>query len=74
MLLSEAPSDRRVRVTGFGRGGLMTTRLMEMGLIAGTEVHVVGYAPFGGTLQLRVMDYDLAVRRGEAALVEVALA
>lgn len=51
----------------------MSTRLMEMGLVSGIEVEVVGHAPFGGTMQVRVMDYDLAVRSGEAALVEVAV-
>lgn len=45
---------------------------MEMGLIEGAHVEVVGRAPLGDPLQLRVGDYELSVRCDEAELIDVA--
>jgi len=45
---------------------------MEMGLIEGAIVEVVGRAPLGGPLQLRVGDCELSVRSAEAELIDVA--
>lgn len=74
MLLTEVPIHRPVRVVDVRDAGPVTTRLMEMGLINGAELEVVGRAPFGGAMQVRLLDYDLAVRDGEAALVTVTAA
>lgn len=71
MRLSEAPIRGRYRVVEVDKAGPLTTRLMEMGLIHGAEVSVIGRAPFGGALHVRLFDYDLAVRTSEAALIEV---
>lgn len=46
-------------------------RLMEMGLIPGTPVHVVRTAPLGDPMQVRVRNYHLALRRNEAQMVTV---
>jgi ferrous iron transport protein A len=50
----------------------IAVRLMEMGLIPGTPVTVVGAAPLGDPLELDVRGYHLSVRRAEAARVEIA--
>ncbi len=49
----------------------MSYRLMEMGLIEGAQVEVVGRAPLGDPLHLRLGDYELSLRSEEASLVEV---
>lgn len=49
----------------------ITQRLMEMGLIEGEIVEVVGRAPLGDPVELQVYDYRLSVRKNEAALVRV---
>jgi len=46
-------------------------RLMEMGLLPGTEVRVIRIAPLGDPLELRVRGYALSIRRAEASHVEV---
>ncbi len=46
-------------------------RLMEMGLLPGTEVRIVRVAPLGDPLELRLRDYSLSVRRSEAAKITV---
>jgi ferrous iron transport protein A len=47
-------------------------RLMEMGLLPGTQVRVVRVAPLGDPLELRVRNYSLSVRRSEAARMGLA--
>jgi len=49
----------------------MSRRLMEMGLLPGTEVRIVRVAPLGDPLELRLRDYSLSVRRSEAAKITV---
>ena len=49
----------------------MSRRLMEMGLLPGTQIRVVRVAPLGDPLELRLRDYSLSVRRSEAARIAV---
>ena len=48
-------------------------RLMEMGLLEGTRIELIGFAPLGDPLEIRVGDYRLSLRRSEAARVRVRL-
>ena len=72
MSLAQVPTSCSVRVTGVRDGGPLTCRLMEMGLIEGTCVEVVGRAPLGDPLHLRLGDYELSLRRAEAELSDIA--
>jgi ferrous iron transport protein A len=51
----------------------LVQRLLEMGLLEGEELEVVGFAPLGDPMEIRLRDYRLSLRRQEAArvLVEV---
>ena len=71
MSLAQAPRSRSFRVTGIRSAGPMTFRLMEMGLIEGACVEVVGRAPLGDPLHVRLGDYELSLRREEAELVDI---
>ena len=44
-----------------------------MGLLDGEEVEIVGFAPMGDPLEIRLADYRLSLRRTEAARIEVTL-
>lgn len=46
-------------------------RLLEMGLLDGEEVEVLGFAPLGDPMEIRLRDYRLSLRRGEAARIQV---
>jgi len=46
-------------------------RLMELGLLPGTEVKVVARSPWGDPIKIRLRDYDLSIRRSEAAEIWV---
>ena len=47
-------------------------RLMELGLVPGTRVELVGVAPLGDPLELLVRGASLSIRRADAAEVRVA--
>jgi ferrous iron transport protein A len=49
----------------------LSLRLMEMGLIPGTEVQVLGVAPLGDPIEIELRGYRLSLRRSEGERVEV---
>jgi ferrous iron transport protein A len=52
---------------------VLVGRLMEMGILEGDEVELIGFAPLGDPLEIRLGDSRLSLRRREAAHVEVQL-
>ncbi|MGV3607513.1 MAG: FeoA family protein [Planctomycetaceae bacterium] len=52
----------------------VSVRLLEMGLVPGTEIRVIGFAPLGDPVEIEVRGYRLSVRKSEAAHVLVAIA
>ncbi|MBI3544167.1 MAG: ferrous iron transport protein A [Deltaproteobacteria bacterium] len=51
----------------------LATRLMEMGLTVGSEIEVAYEAPFGGALAVRCRGTLIALRLGDAEIVEIRL-
>ena len=60
-----------VRINGEGP---LVQRLMAMGLLEGSPVHVTRRAIGGDPIEVRIMDYALSLRREEARRVEIAAA
>lgn len=46
-------------------------RLMEMGLLVGTSVELVRFAPLGDPVEIKVRGYNLTLRKGEAEQIFV---
>lgn len=46
-------------------------RLMEMGLLVGTPVELVRFAPLGDPVEIKVRGYHLTLRKHEAAQILV---
>ncbi|HET7624744.1 MAG TPA: FeoA family protein [Verrucomicrobiae bacterium] len=55
-----------IRVSSSGRA-----RLMEMGLLAGTKVELVRFAPLGDPVEIKVRGYNLTLRKSEAEQILV---
>ena len=70
--LRELPAGTTARVVSVHGEGAISKRLMEMGVIPGTEIQVVKSAPFGDPIQVRVLGYSLALRKNEASTIEIA--
>lgn len=60
-----------VRVEALVGEDALMQRLLEMGLLEGEEIEVVGFAPLGDPMEIRLRDYRLSLRRQEAARVTV---
>lgn len=71
MSLAAMAPGARARIRGIRCCGPLSCRLMEFGLIEGTEVELVRRAPLGDPLQIRLGDFDLSLRSSEAALIDV---
>jgi ferrous iron transport protein A len=69
--LDQLTVGQSAQVSQIAGDDAIAMRLMEMGLIPGTPVTLVGMAPLGDPLELDVRGYRLSVRRAEAARVEI---
>jgi ferrous iron transport protein A len=52
---------------------LQRPRLMEMGLLVGTVVELVRFAPLGDPVEIKVRGYNLTLRKSEAEQILVSL-
>ncbi len=59
------------RVESVDDDGVVSRRLMEMGVVPGVNVRVLKSAPFGDPIEIRLLGYNLAVRRNEAAAINI---
>ena len=60
-----------VRVEKLGGNGALRQHFLDMGLIPGTEVTLVKFAPMGDPMELRLRGYELTLRLDDAAQIEV---
>jgi ferrous iron transport protein A len=69
--LDKLAVGQRGRVTAMAGTDALTQRLYEMGLLEGEEIEVLGFAPLGDPMEIRLRDYRLSLRRNEAARITV---
>ena len=70
LTLKDTKAGMVVRIDSVGESELKQ-RLMTMGLIPGTRVEVLNSAPLGDPIAIRLRSYNLAMRRDDAAQIEV---
>lgn len=58
-------------ITKVGGDGSVKRRMIDMGLVSGTSVQIVKYAPLGDPMEVKVKNFNLSLRKTEAALVGV---
>ena len=69
--LRELQPGKKGRVVGVSAQGEMGRRIRDMGLLPGTDVEIVGCAPLGDPVALRLMGITVALRNNEANQVTV---
>jgi ferrous iron transport protein A len=71
MMLSNAPAGASFKVKQVNLGKEVGKRLADMGFTEGTDGFVVRLGFFRGPLQIRILGYDVLIRRFEAAGIDV---
>ena len=69
--LRQVKIGETVKVVKLHGEGAVKRRIMDMGITKGAEVSVRKVAPLGDPIELTVRGYELSIRKGEAALIEV---
>ena len=73
MLLSEMKEGNSATIVKIGGNGALRRRILEMGILKGTEVYVEKYAPLKDPLELIVKGSHISLRVEEADHIEVAV-
>jgi ferrous iron transport protein A len=71
MSLLEVPHRQTVIVEEVGGERAFRRRIMEMGLVPGTPVRVLGVAPLGDPLTIDLRGSRISIRKREAEQVRV---
>ena len=71
MKLSELQIGSTATILSVGGTGALRQHFLDMGLIQGTEVTVVKYAPMGDPIELRIHGYELTIRLEDAKNIEI---
>jgi len=69
--LSDLRQGQTATIVHVGGDGPVRRRLLEMGLLKGTDVYVEKYAPLKDPLELIVKGYHVSLRVEEAAQIKV---
>lgn len=71
--LDTLSAGQRARILEIVGDDGIAIRLMEMGLIDGEEIEVIGFAPWGDPMEILARGYRLSLRGNEAKRVVVEL-
>lgn len=69
--LSSLRQGDRATVTAIKIPADQRARLLEMGLLVGTPIELVRFAPLGDPVEIKVRGYHLTLRKHEAELILV---
>ena len=70
-LLSELKCGEKGRIVKIGGGGGTRRRLLDMGLVSGSEVKMERVAPLGDPIEIKIKGYNLSLREEEADSIQV---
>jgi len=69
--LRDVKPRESARIVKVGGAGSIRRRLMDMGLVAGSEITVQRVAPLGDPIEIRLKGYNLTLRKEEASSILV---
>lgn len=71
--LDQLKTGQLARIVDVQGEDSMAVRLMEMGLIEGEDVEMIGRAPLGDPIEFSIRGYRLSLREREAQRISVAV-
>ena len=72
--LNELRPGEKGKIVKVGGKGRIHRRILDMGVVSGTEIEVKRVAPLGDPIQIRVKGYHLTLRKEEAANIQIEVA
>jgi Fe2+ transport system protein FeoA len=69
--LKKGDKGKIVKISGSGN---VHKRLMDMGLVSGSEIEMQRVAPLGDPIEIKVKGYNLSLRKEEASSITVEVA
>lgn len=73
MTLDELKIGQSAIIVKVGGEGALRQHFLDMGVIPGSEVTLVKFAPMGDPMQLLIHGYELTLRKGDAAKIGIKL-
>ena len=71
MNLKELEIGKTATVKTVGGSGALRQHFLDMGLIPGSDVTVIKYAPMGDPIELMISGYELTIRLADAEQIEI---
>lgn len=73
MTLKDAKIGQTVIVKKVNGEGALKRRIMDMGITKGVSIYVRKFAPLGDPMEINVRNYELSLRKCDAANIDVEL-
>ncbi|MCR5701774.1 MAG: ferrous iron transport protein B [Lachnospiraceae bacterium] len=71
MFLDELKVGENAIVKNVGGQGALRQHFLDMGIIPGTRIKIIKFAPMGDPVEIKLHDYELTLRIAEAGQIEV---
>lgn len=71
MQLSHFTTGKKARITQMSMIDSFRNRMMDLGLMPGTEIQIVRKAPFGDPIVIQFRGYQMSMRLSEANHIEI---
>lgn len=71
MTLKELRIGETAKITKVGGEGELRQHFLDMGVLPGAKITLVKIAPMGDPLELRIHDYELTLRKADAAKIKI---
>lgn len=71
MTLNELHVGETATIVAVGGEGALRQHFLDMGLIQGTEVTIIKYAPMGDPIELSLHGYELTIRLDDAKKIDI---
>ena len=71
MTIKDLTPGQKALILTVGGEGALRQHFLDMGLIPGTEVQVIKYAPMGDPIEVKIYEYELTLRLADAEKITV---
>lgn len=70
-MLVDCQPGQQAKIRCHHAEGAIRQRLLDLGFVSEAEVNMIRRAPLGDPIQCKVANYNVVLRKSEAALIEI---